>query len=125
MTAVDHGFFTTLYVTNVLNGTVAAGTDRVTGLGNVVNHGTVVRIQLLSIPRIRPVVFDEDAIATGFPERTDPDALVIGPIGSPWPLTARHTWPTPSGIGSRRSPMRRSASSRSATVDWRSRPAAI
>ncbi|HTT29322.1 MAG TPA: hypothetical protein VMG37_12995 [Solirubrobacteraceae bacterium] len=27
MTAVDHGFVTTLYVTNVLNGTVAATTD--------------------------------------------------------------------------------------------------
>ena len=26
MTAVDHGLFTTLYVTNVLNGTVAAAT---------------------------------------------------------------------------------------------------
>ena len=27
MTAVDHGLFTTLYVTNVLNGTVAATTN--------------------------------------------------------------------------------------------------
>jgi hypothetical protein len=74
MTAVDHGFFTTLYVTNVLNGTVAAG-------GSVVNRGTVVRIQLLTIPGIRPIVLDEDVIGTGFPELTDPNALVIGPTG--------------------------------------------
>ena len=81
MTAVDHGFFTTLYVTNVLNGTVGAGTDPVTGNGNVVDGGTVVRIQLLTIPGIRPVVLHEDVIATGFPERTDPAALVLGPTG--------------------------------------------
>ena len=80
MTAVDHGLFMTLYVTNVLNGTVAAGTDA-TGEGNVVDRGTVVRIQLLTIPGIRPVVLDEDVIATGFPEQTDPNALVIGPTG--------------------------------------------
>jgi NHL repeat-containing protein len=80
MTAVDHGFFTTLYVTNVLNGTVAAGTQA-NGNGNVVDRGTVVRIQLLTIPGIRPVVFDEDVIATGFAERTDPVALVLGPTG--------------------------------------------
>jgi hypothetical protein len=81
MTAVDHGLFTTLYVTNVLNGTVAAGTDPTTGDGNVVDRGTVVRIQLLTIPGIRPIVLNEDVIATGFPERTDPNALVIGPTG--------------------------------------------
>lgn len=81
MTEVDHGFFTTLYVTNVLNGTVGAGTDPVTGSANVVDGGTVVRIQLLTIPGIRPVVLDEDVIATGFAERTDPAALVLGPTG--------------------------------------------
>jgi hypothetical protein len=80
MTAVDHGAVTTLYVTNVLNGTVAAGTNA-SGQGNVVDRGTVVRIQLLTIPGLRPFVLDEDVIATGFPERTDPDALVIGPTG--------------------------------------------
>lgn len=81
MTAVDHGFFTTLYVTNVLNGTVAADTGGPSVPGNVVDGGTVVRIQLLTIPGVRPVVLDEDVIATGFPERTDPNALVIGPTG--------------------------------------------
>jgi hypothetical protein len=74
MTAVDHGFFTTLYVTNVLNDTVANSP-------NVVNKGTVVRLQLLTIAGIRPFVLDEDVIGMGFPERTDPSALVIGPTG--------------------------------------------
>ena len=82
MTAVDHGFFTTLYVTNVLNGTLAVRTDP----------------------------------ATGCPERTDPGALAVGPTGVALALAARCTWPTPRATGSRRSPMRRSASSRSATV---------
>jgi hypothetical protein len=81
MTAVDHGFFTTLYVTNVLNGTVAADTGGPGVPGNVVNGGTVVRIQLLTIPGVRPFVLDEDVIATGFAERTDPAALVVGPTG--------------------------------------------
>ena len=80
MTAVDHGFFTTLYVTNVLNGTVAATGPDPNNPG-VVDRGTVVRIQLLTIPGIRPVVLDEHVIATGFAERTDPAALVLGPTG--------------------------------------------
>jgi hypothetical protein len=80
MTAVDHGLFVTLYVTNVLNGTVAAGTNA-SGEGNVVHGGTVVRIQLLTIPGVRPIVLDERVIATGFAEQTDPNALVLGPTG--------------------------------------------
>ncbi|MBV9363148.1 MAG: hypothetical protein JOY89_02840 [Solirubrobacterales bacterium] len=80
MTAVDHGFFTTLYVTNVLNGTVAATRD-FTQPGPPVDRGTVVRIQLLTVPGVTPFVLDEDVIATGFPERTDPNALVVGPTG--------------------------------------------
>ena len=81
MTAVDDGFFTTLYVTNVLNGTVAADTGGPSVPGNVVHGGTVVRIQLLTIPGVRPFVLDEHVIATGFAERTDPNALVVGPTG--------------------------------------------
>jgi sugar lactone lactonase YvrE len=68
-------------VTNVLNGTVAADTGGPSVPGNVVDGGTVVRIRLLTIPGVRPAVLDEDVIATGFPERTDPNALVIGPTG--------------------------------------------
>ncbi|HEY7340164.1 MAG TPA: hypothetical protein VH591_04745 [Ktedonobacterales bacterium] len=76
MTALDLGDHAALFVTNVLNGTVAAG-------GNVVNGGTVLRIGLTigdedwSVPRIT----SEKVIGSGFPERTDPAALVIGPTG--------------------------------------------
>jgi len=80
MTSVDHGFYTTLYVTNVLNGTLAASPDP-TVPGGVVDRGTVARIQLLTIAGIRPVVLAENVIATGFAERTDPAALVVGPTG--------------------------------------------
>jgi hypothetical protein len=74
MTAVDHGFFTTLYVTNVENGNVATS-------ASPVDKGTVVRIQLLTIPGITPVVLDEDVIATGFPELASSTAVVLGPTG--------------------------------------------
>jgi NHL repeat len=74
MTAVEHGSITTLYVTNVLNGTVAHSP-------NVVHRGTVMRLRLRTIAGKRPVVLGERVIATGFAERTDPNALVIGPTG--------------------------------------------
>jgi DNA-binding beta-propeller fold protein YncE len=74
MTAVDGGFLAALFVTNVLNGTVAAN-------GNVVNGATIVRLAL-SIPDGRPPqLLDSTVVASGFPERTDPAALVIGPTG--------------------------------------------
>jgi hypothetical protein len=74
MTAVDGGFIAALFVTNVLNGTVAAN-------GSVVHGGTVVRL-LLAIPDgRRPLLIDSTVVASGFPERTDPAALVIGPTG--------------------------------------------
>jgi DNA-binding beta-propeller fold protein YncE len=61
-------------VTNVLNGTVAAG-------GNVVDKGTVVRLLLVVPDNHAPLLFDSTIVASGFPERTDPAALVIGPTG--------------------------------------------
>jgi sugar lactone lactonase YvrE len=74
LAAVDHGDHATLFVTNVLNGTVAAN-------GSVVHRGTLVRITVDldrdQAPRATSVV----TIATGFAERTDPDALVVGPTG--------------------------------------------
>lgn len=74
MTAVDGGRLAVLFVTNVLNGTVAAN-------GKVVRGGTVVRL-LLGIGRDGlPHLLDSTVIGTGFPERTDPAALVIGPTG--------------------------------------------
>lgn len=63
-----------LFVNNVLNGTVAAA-------GSVVNGGTTVRIALRVPRNSAPLVESITAIADGFPERTDPAALVIGPTG--------------------------------------------
>jgi hypothetical protein len=63
-----------LFVTNVLNGTVAAG-------GNVVKQGTVVRVDLTLSKSQPPFVQAMTVIGSGFDERTDPAALVIGPTG--------------------------------------------
>jgi DNA-binding beta-propeller fold protein YncE len=63
-----------LFVTNVLNGTVAGG-------GQIVNEGTVLRIALGVSQGSLPVVKSITVIGSGFPERTDPAALVIGPTG--------------------------------------------
>lgn len=75
MTSVDEGSGATLFVTNVLNGTVASGETPTDG-------GTVVRIHLRIGDRHRPPsVTAMDVIANGFPERTDPAALIVGPTG--------------------------------------------
>jgi hypothetical protein len=74
MTAFDRGEFAALFVTNVLNGTVAAG-------GSVVNRGTVVRINLVQDDDHMPRLLSETVIGSGFGERTDPAALVVGPTG--------------------------------------------
>lgn len=63
-----------LFVTNVLNGTVAAN-------GAVVNQGTVLRIDLAVSQTKMPQIRSITEIGTGFSERTDPAALVIGPTG--------------------------------------------
>jgi hypothetical protein len=76
MTALDQGSKATLFVTNVLNGTVAASP-------NVVNKGTVVRL-VLNVPAQSqgiPGIDSTTIIGSGFSERTDPAALVIGPTG--------------------------------------------
>jgi hypothetical protein len=74
MTAHESGERAQLFVTNVLNGTVAAN-------GKVVNRGTVVRVGLKLRGAEKPVVESLTAIGTGFAERTDAAALVIGPTG--------------------------------------------
>lgn len=74
MTALDQGNRAELFVTNVLNGTVA-------GNGAVVNHGTVVRIELSLSDNHAPRLRRERVIGSGFAERTDPNALVVGPTG--------------------------------------------
>jgi hypothetical protein len=74
MTAVEHGNHATLFVTNLLNGTVAAN-------GKVVHHGTVIRITLRTRHGRAPKVTSNRVIATGFAEHTDRNALVVGPTG--------------------------------------------
>ena len=71
MTAVTRGPITTLFVTNVLNNIGATSAP----------NGTVVRLRLFSFFGHAPRLFDADVIGTGFPTRTDPGALVIGPTG--------------------------------------------
>ena len=76
MTAFDGGNQAALFVTNVLNGTVAAN-------GGVVSQGTVLRINL-DVPKQghgMPSRQGTTIIGSGFSERTDPAALVIGPTG--------------------------------------------
>jgi hypothetical protein len=74
LTAVSAGPFSSLFVTNVLNGTVEHGETPTNG-------GTVVRINLATFFGHAPFVTSERVIATGFPERTSEAALVVGPTG--------------------------------------------
>ncbi|MFE9426381.1 hypothetical protein ACFYNO_25860 [Kitasatospora sp. NPDC006697] len=75
MTSVSHGDRTELFVTNVLNGTQGGG-------GNEVDQGTVLRISLLRGPGDEPPQrVASTVIGSGFGEKTDPAALVIGPTG--------------------------------------------
>ncbi len=76
MTALDQGTMATLFVSNVLDGTVAAG-------GLPVTNGTVLRI-VLSIPAQGsgvPSIASQTVIGSGFGQRTDSAALVIGVTG--------------------------------------------
>ena len=73
MTALDKGSSAVLFVTNVLNGTVAAG-------GAVVSQGSVLRIVLDTTTPL-PMETSRKVIASAFGERTDPNALVVGPTG--------------------------------------------
>ena len=74
MTAISNHHLAQLFVTNVLNGTVAAN-------GKVVNKGTVLRLTLALRHRHAPHVLGVRTIGSGFGERTDPAALVVGPTG--------------------------------------------
>ncbi len=79
MTALDEGAIAELFVTNVLNGTVAASPDPANP--NIVNGGTVLRLLLVTLGNEPPQVVAVTKIGSGFPERTDQVALVIGPTG--------------------------------------------
>lgn len=74
MTAVSGFGYTELFVTNVLNGTVAGGEATTYG-------GTVVRLLLNTGWGHAPALLSERVIATGFPEATNPAAFVLGPTG--------------------------------------------
>jgi hypothetical protein len=68
MTAFDGEHEAKLFVTNVLNGTVAAA-------GAVVEAGTVTRLDLKVSATSMPVLESITVIAAGFPQRTDPNML--------------------------------------------------
>jgi DNA-binding beta-propeller fold protein YncE len=74
MTAVSGRGVSALFVTNVLNGTVA-------GNGKTVHRGTVLRLIVTTpaygLPRLVAVA----TVGSGFPEQTNSSALVIGPTG--------------------------------------------
>ncbi len=62
-----------LFVSNVLDGGVTSAG------GNVVNSGTIARLTLSVAGH--PTLLDSVLIGSGFSERTDPDALIVGPTG--------------------------------------------
>ena len=74
MTSLSLGHVAELFVTNVLNGTQAAN-------GKVTNQGTVLRLVLVLGGNQPPKLVAVTTIGSGFPERTDPAALVVGPTG--------------------------------------------
>jgi hypothetical protein len=68
------GHFAQLFVTNVLNGTRRAN-------GKVVHRGTVLRITLQLFRSAPPARVATTVIGSGFPQRTDPNAFILGPTG--------------------------------------------
>ena len=74
MTAFDGGSNASLFVTNVLNGTVAGG-------GKIVHAGTVLRLDLTIAGNTIPSLQSMTIVGSGFSEKTDPKALVVGPTG--------------------------------------------
>ena len=68
------GPFAQLFVTNVLNGTVAAA-------GNEVDQGTVLRLSVFEPDGRPPLLFATTPVATGFAEELNSSALVLGPTG--------------------------------------------
>lgn len=84
MAAADGDTNAVLFVTNVLNGTVA-------GNGEIVKQGTVVRVNLAVSEKQMPVLESLTVVGAGFSERTDPAALVIGPTGLGLSPDCRHS----------------------------------
>ena len=74
MTAVSNAFGAELFVSNVLNGTVANSPATVL-------RGTVLRLIVRLSGGDAPQLVASTVIGAGFAERTDPAALVVGPTG--------------------------------------------
>ena len=74
MTSLQFGPFAELFVTNVLNGTVAAA-------GSVAMRGTVLRIGVYEPTGQPPVTVNTQRIGGGFAEQLNSSALVLGPTG--------------------------------------------
>ena len=72
MTALDLGGVSELFVTNVLGGILGPANP---------NGGTVQRLLITSAPGPAPRLLASTRIGSGFPARTDPNALVLGPTG--------------------------------------------
>jgi len=79
MTALDDEHEAKLFVTNVLNGILDDPTAEADN--TVVQQGTVTRLNLKVSSGAMPQLESITVIAAGFPERTDPAALIIGPTG--------------------------------------------
>jgi len=75
MASLDLGNQAVLFVTNVLNGTVAAN-------GKTVDRGSVLRLVLKIPARGLPFIWFDTTIGSGFPETLNSAALVIGPTGA-------------------------------------------
>jgi hypothetical protein len=73
MTALDGGHVSVLFVTNVLGGILGKYPNP--------NGGTVQRLVITSNPYQTPRVLSSTRIGSGFPAKTDPAALVLGPTG--------------------------------------------
>jgi hypothetical protein len=73
MTALDQGRVSVLFVTNVLGGILGKHPNP--------NGGTVERLVITSKPYQTPRVLSSTKIGSGFPAKTDPAALVLGPTG--------------------------------------------
>jgi hypothetical protein len=74
MTADDLGDQAILFVTNVLNGTVAAH-------GHTVYGGSVIRLDVAIPSSGLPYIWFANQIGSGLPERLNSAALVLGPTG--------------------------------------------
>jgi len=74
LTAISGDDGAAIFVSNVLNGTVAHSPS-------TVHKGTVVRLDVQLNGDIPPRLVSSTVIAQGFAERTDPAALVVGPTG--------------------------------------------